>query len=331
MIEDDIYLGKKPKTNDIIQGVINDCYFLAAVTSIVNKDPVRLRKMMTSSGGTLTVNFHRLDSTKEPGQQWVLAPVTVDHSLLHVQVSGTATPSVAEFRVGDEPKSAEWFAEVEDDVLSITKEAAYEAALWLPLLEKAYAKFQDQWGAYGEGKGEDLDAGKRAAMEAKGFSEEELDIGYELLNWGATAKVYPMFFGDAAGDWGYHETQTESGNADFVDPTLLEMLLQQQGVGLEEGQEVYLDTLTDGHAYSVLGADLRDHQNQPVEMTLEEASVDAGLRVSAQLSTITVRNPYGQDSEDSFGTREEEHNGVTMMSLDEFQRVFPVYGYSRVG
>ena len=333
MIEDDIFLGKKPQTDDIIQGAINDCYFLAAVTSIVNKDPVRLRQMMTSSGGTLTVNFHRLDRTKEPGHQWVLAPVTVDHSLLHSQYrwDNTATPKGADFRVGDEPKSAEWYAEVEDNVLSITKEAAYEAALWLPLLEKAYAKFQDQWGAYGEGKGENLDPGKRATMLNKGFSEEDLDIGYELLNWGATAKVYPMFFGDAAGDWGYNETQTEEGNADFVDPTLLETLLQQQGVGLEEGQELYLDTLTNGHAYSVLGADLRDHQNQLVDLTLEDARVDTASRVSAQLSTVTVRNPYGEGSRDSFGTREEEHNGETRMSLDEFQRVFPIYGYSRVG
>jgi len=259
----------------------------------------------------------------------VLAPVTVDHSLLHAQYSweNTATPGAAEFRVGDEPKSSDWYAEVEDDVLSITKEAAYEAAMWLPLLEKAYAKFQDQWGAYGEGKGENLDDGKRASMESRGFSEDQLDIGYELLHWGATAKIYPMFFGDAAGDWGYHETQTESGNADFVDPTLLETLLQQKGVGLEEGQELYLDTLANSHAYSVLGSDLRDHQNQPVDLTLQDAS----SRTSAQLSTVTVRNPYGQDSKDKFGTREKEHNGITVMSLDEFQRVFPLYGYSLVG
>ena len=52
MDEEDIFLGKNPQINDIIQGVINDCYFLAAVTSIVNKAPFHLRKMMTSSGGT---------------------------------------------------------------------------------------------------------------------------------------------------------------------------------------------------------------------------------------------------------------------------------------
>ncbi len=131
---------------------------------------------------------------------------------------------------------------MEDGVLSITKEAAYEAALWLPLLEKAYAKFQDQWGAYGEDK-DNLEACKRADMENKGFSEEQLDFGYELLHWGASAKMYPLFFGDAV-NWDYHTTQTESGNMDFVDSPLLKTLLELQGVGLEEGQELYLDTIT---------------------------------------------------------------------------------------
>ncbi|MBO84373.1 MAG: hypothetical protein CL927_03365 [Deltaproteobacteria bacterium] len=333
MIEDDIFLGKKPRADDIIQGAINDCYFLAAVTSIVNKDPVRLRQMMTSSGGTLTVNFHRLDRTKAPGQQWVLAPVIVDHSLLHAESDfSDASPQVADFRVGDKPKSAEWYAEVDNGVLQITKEAAYEPALWMPLLEKAYAKFQDQWGAYGEGKGEQDNADKKNfMMEKKHFSEEDLEIGYSLLHWGSTPKVYPMFFGDNAGDWGYHETQPEAGDADSVYATLLEYLLQQKGVGLEEGQELYLDTQTGSHAYSVLGSTLRDHQNQPIELSLDDVRAGAAARVSGQQSTITVRNPYGQDSKDQFGMREDIHNGETTVTLDEFLEIFPIYNHVLVG
>ena len=332
MIEEDIFLGKKPQTNDIIQGVIKDCYFLAAVTSIVNKDPVRLRQMMTSNGETLTVNFHRLDRTKEPGQQWVPAPVTVDHSLLHSQYKFESTPvsEVAKFRVADEPKYTEWYAEVEDGTLSITKEAAYEAALWLPLLEKAYAKFQDQWGAYGEGKGEYLDPGKLGVMKQQNdFSEEDLDIGYELLHWGTSTKVYPMFFGETVSESGFHSADNE--NADTVDSNLLETLLQLEGVGMEEGQELYLDAIANFHYYSVLGSDLRDHQNQPVELTLEDVRLDGTSLVSAQLSTVTIRNPYGQDSNDSFGTREEEHNGVSTLSIYEFQKEFMSYGFSLVG
>ena len=97
----------------------------------------------------------------------------MDQSLLYSQYELHSTPvsEVADFRVGDELKYTEWYADVEDGVLSITKEAAYEAALCLPLLEKPYAKFQDQWGACGEGKGEYPDPGKLGLMkQQEGFS-----------------------------------------------------------------------------------------------------------------------------------------------------------------
>ena len=330
MIEDDIFLGKKPKVDDIIQGATNDCYFLAAITSIVNKDPVRLRQMMTWSGESLTVDFHRMDRSKAPGQQWVPAPVTVDATFLHRDFTGPTLVG-ANFRVGEDPKSAEWYAEVDNGVLSIHKEAAYEAALWMPLLEKAYAKFQDQWGAYGEGKGEHLDPGKRQTMLDKNHTEEDLDNGYKLLNYGANTKVYPMFFGEEVADQAFHDPQT--GDADVDNATLIEFLLQHKGVGLEAGEEVYLEAMHNQHAYTVLSSDLRDHDGQPVELSLEEVRAGAASRVSTSLSTIVVRNPYGNGvrNMDSFGTREDDHNGESTVSLDEFRQEFYLYNHSRVG
>ena len=137
-----------------------------------------------------------------------------------------------------------------------------------------------------------------------------------------------MFFGDTVSESGFHNADNE--NPDTVNLNLLETLLQLEGVGLEEGQELYLDAIANVHVYSVLGSDLRDYQNQPVDMTLDDVRLDGASRVSDHLSSVTIRNPYGQDSNDSFGTREEEHNGVSTLSIYEFQKEFTNHGFSLV-
>ena len=432
LVEDDIYLGKKPQPEDVIQGAIDDCFFLTAVNSIVNKDPLHLRRMMTYDGTSLTVNFFRKDETKEPGQQWVPAPVSVeDESLLHLLFVGDWIKYGAGCRVGEEPKRAAWYSEVEDGVLSIHKDAQYEAALWAPLLEKAYAKFAEEWGPYGDGgKGETLEPGKKALMEELGYNEEELENGYSLLNWGTISFMYPLFFGDQAGETGFVDTTTDAANPTFVDPTLLEYLLQFDGVGMAEGEELFLHAsqwssasrerlvaagrqlltkaglaeshprvfaklealvaaegdegqlktiagelltkansstpdewavlhsedydrdfkrffdlvlntagssktgrarfILPAHIYSVMSSDLRDHSNQPADIGLDAAATEASALVSAQNSTVTVRNPHGRRTENRTGGEENDNDGLMILTLEEFQRVFTQFSFGRV-
>ena len=82
MVEEDMFLGKSPKGDDVIQGYINDCYFLALVNGILQTDRNQLRTMMSLNDGTFTANFSRLDSSDPSGETWVPAPITIDASIL---------------------------------------------------------------------------------------------------------------------------------------------------------------------------------------------------------------------------------------------------------
>jgi hypothetical protein len=94
-----------PQYNDIRQGSVGDCYYLAALSSLAQQDPMILRQMVTSLGdGTFAVRFYS-------GSQEVYLridgdlPVTGGGSLAYARLS---------------PQSE----------------------IWVPLVEKAYAFFR---------------------------------------------------------------------------------------------------------------------------------------------------------------------------------------------
>ena len=47
------------------------------------------------------------------------------------------------FRVSDKPKYTNWYGDVDNKTLSVNKDAYYEGAIWVSLLEKAYAIFSE--------------------------------------------------------------------------------------------------------------------------------------------------------------------------------------------
>ncbi|MHC4293984.1 MAG: C2 family cysteine protease [Planctomycetota bacterium] len=100
-----------PEYNDIRQGAIGDCYFLACLSSLADTDPTIISQMITSLGdGTYAVRFHR------SGEE-VFLRIDAD---LPVYSSGSLTYA----------------------------KASPDGEIWVPLVEKAYAHFRYDQDSY---------------------------------------------------------------------------------------------------------------------------------------------------------------------------------------
>lgn len=98
-------------------------------------------------GGVAVVMFHRYD---EASGAWVPVPVPVTTTLAR-NTKNSGTLLGAGFRVAKEPVSAAWYAEINpaQEELVIVRKGVHEAAMWVPLIEKAYARFSEMYGQYG--------------------------------------------------------------------------------------------------------------------------------------------------------------------------------------
>ena len=178
-----LYIGGGPSVDDIQQGGVGDCYFLAALTNIVAQDPERIRSTVTPAGDNVNVNFHTFDGTT-----WKPTTIQTDRTALHW--ASLDDPSIdyvgliaAGARVGDSPVSSEWYAEVRGETLELCRRDAYEMALWAPILEKAYARLAERTDQYGGGPSRDTpNTGAH---------------GYEKIAGGWEDQVYPIFYGNS--------------------------------------------------------------------------------------------------------------------------------------
>src|SRR5262249_8186553 len=60
--KESIFIGGGPTDQDIQQGEIGDCYFLAGLHQVISRDPGKIQQMMKVTGDTVTVNFWRWDT-----------------------------------------------------------------------------------------------------------------------------------------------------------------------------------------------------------------------------------------------------------------------------
>jgi hypothetical protein len=100
----DVLFPTDPDISDIVQGGLGDCYLLAAITSLVKKDPTKIREIMRDNGKTVTVQMHDIDTSKNP-YEFKARAITVEKSV--AVLSG--------------------------------KTLYARGALWVQILEKAYA------------------------------------------------------------------------------------------------------------------------------------------------------------------------------------------------
>lgn len=193
--EGELFGETGPQLSDIDQNRLGDCYFLAALGAIVAQDPDVISNMLRDNGdGTYTATFY----AAQDGER-VPVEVTVDGDL-PVNADGTLVYAGAVDSDGDN-----------------------DLELWVPLLEKAYAKFQDLYGP-----------------------DDGLSGYQDLGNGGSAHNVFRDVTGEPA-------TRT----SDFQTEQQLLDLVQR----VDEGQYVTVSSLVDGadpgwvgrHAYTVVG------------------------------------------------------------------------------
>lgn len=208
----------KPAVEDVKQGSIGDCYFMAAMAHLATSDPKRLQRSMFLKGTTATTMLHHKD-----GAAWKPTVVQTDTKLLYNKGRwGTLVGAKPRIDPKEQKAKRKYFAEVKGGRLSVYKETFFDAAMWVPLIEKAWVSFAQKHGKYGTSAG----SGKKSAY-------TKVDAG------GWSRKILNLFYGSAA----THETTGQikytPGKKGGLDPKMLgnnrALLLQlanmQQGLG----------------------------------------------------------------------------------------------------
>lgn len=177
-----IFINGTPSIEDIAQGSIGDCYFLAAVTTVAQSDPGHLRGLFTVNGDQVVVRLHSYDAATA---RWQPQAISVDMNFLHAaDKSGMATDLISSgFRMGTKPTRSRWYVTVEaGEDLWVCEDAEYEFALWAPLLEKAYARLAERFGQYGGAYSNDANSNTDANGKARS--------GYQIIDGGYSQYIY---------------------------------------------------------------------------------------------------------------------------------------------
>ncbi len=158
LIENNLFIDGGVYQDDIRQGSIGDCYFLAALLQIINNDPNVIRNMMSISGDQVTTTFYRREQKSHlfgiiKTTSYVPTPVTVSYGLGQVSTDGGSAWSTkgSHFRIAYDPKKSKWSANVTNNTVKVTREKLYEAAMWVHCMEQCFAVFAKNYGRYGDG------------------------------------------------------------------------------------------------------------------------------------------------------------------------------------
>jgi hypothetical protein len=224
-VDQALYIGGGPTLEDVRQGGINDCYFLSAVTNVLQQDPQRLAQCIQPAGNNVSFTFW---TTPDNGVNWVRETVTTDRTAL--QVVDTTDPTfdmgpllAAGVRVDDTPMTSDHYVELDQDVLIVHRDDLYEMAMWAPLLEKAYLRITERSDQYGG-----------AAAAGVG---ENTGHGYENVSKGGRSDiVMSLFYGPDLNAAGVVATNYQPGT-DLVplNQTAIAILLASEGYRMGDG------------------------------------------------------------------------------------------------
>ncbi len=154
-----IYIGGTPRPDDVDQGNLGDCFFLAAAMSMAQRDPGKLKSMIKSDGaGGATVSLWRAEEPPPativerilgsgPARTWTQVDVKVTDELAVKLSDGKVKGAV--LRAAPDPTLSRHWADRVGSQLEVHREDLYDCARWAPLLEKAYARFTQTHGRYG--------------------------------------------------------------------------------------------------------------------------------------------------------------------------------------
>ncbi|HNH50281.1 MAG TPA: hypothetical protein PKY30_24815, partial [Myxococcota bacterium] len=164
---------------DIHQGGYGDCYFLAVLALIAQRRPDHLRQMVRPDGrGGAVVRFYRFEERR----RCVPVDVVVSPELLYngpqrtPGVNGGYELRAAHIRGA--LQYADWYGLLRGNILELHRRDRWDLARWVPILEKAYVRFVEQYGLYG-------DTPPTSAL--SGY--QQVDVG------GKSHLLMPMLFG----------------------------------------------------------------------------------------------------------------------------------------
>lgn len=201
VMTDSLYVGGRPSPNDVQQGGIGDCYFLATLMSVAARDPGRIQAMMTSDGrGGAEVTFWRRTMTdpswikravgSKPKPEYSQVTIPVSEQLQYrlqtplgsgqriANTSGGFYLKGAQLRTAPQPGASRWWAQLGSGELEVHRRDEFDTALWAPLMEKAFAAFAERYGQYGGSQQESPAAGSGYAAINGGWSQQAMFVFY---------------------------------------------------------------------------------------------------------------------------------------------------------
>lgn len=227
-----LFIADQPSPGDVDQGGIGDCYLMSALAGIAARDPGHLKAMMKPDGaGGATVTLWR----RQDHQRTLLERVTSsgdkhDYTPVQITVNDELAVNVkngrihgAGLRCAEQPSSVDYWAELAGGALEVHRKDVYECARWVPLLEKAYARFCQAHDQYG------------GSAPASADTNPANPSGYEGLIGGFSYHALPVLYGpraQAEGD--LHLTSmsafpTAGSNILAANPQAVEQLLLLAG------------------------------------------------------------------------------------------------------
>ncbi len=152
----------EPVTQDICQGNIGDCYFLSALVALVNKSPTYIQDMMHDNGdGTVTVRFYRYNKKED------------------------ATKPV--------------YYKIKKQIPSTKSKLFFNSAMWVYLLETAYAAFRGD--IIGENHG----------FFRNGYMKTRRNIDFSAIEGGTDEEAFAAITGKTITKYSMDTTYTEKG------------------------------------------------------------------------------------------------------------------------
>jgi hypothetical protein len=130
--EGPLFAATGPSSDDVKQGMAGDCYFLASMASIANAKPDLIQKMISKNDdGTFMVTFKKLAANGT----FTDVPVRVSNEI-HLTNYRDAEGKVF--------AASTAYATSNSDSRYVDKVPTHqEAAMWVPMIEKAFAKLSD--------------------------------------------------------------------------------------------------------------------------------------------------------------------------------------------
>ena len=149
-----LFIDGMAHQEDIRQGNLGDCYFLAALFQVIHYDPMFFPKIMHVHGDEVYTELCHQEGDPKTGYHWVRKPIAVKWGVNKRGKAGSSLSTYgAHYRVKYDPeKDVRWEAAFNGTTLKFSKTMYYQAAMWVQCLERAYADFTRIYGPKGDGQ-----------------------------------------------------------------------------------------------------------------------------------------------------------------------------------